>query len=201
MEKSGWRTTIIVIGSHTGTHIDAPSHCLPHGATIDRTRLDMISGPAIVINLRHKKPRQKITKADVQDFAPLIRRTKRVLLNLGWDRYFDRPGRPNYYTEFPEIAPSLATWFTKLGIKLLGTDTPSPSLTDDLLVHKILMKGQVSIIENLANLNKLANQVIFFVCMPLKLIEADGSPIRAAGIPISAIQKWPKLFNLINPSS
>lgn len=61
------------MGSHTGTHIDAPFHFFADGQKVDELDLNMLVGHAIVIDVRGKEPRSKITwEDDLSRYAPYI---------------------------------------------------------------------------------------------------------------------------------
>ena len=49
-------TSTISMGSHQGTHLDAPFHFLPDGITVDQIPLDQTSGPAFLLDLGDRPP-------------------------------------------------------------------------------------------------------------------------------------------------
>lgn len=159
--------TKITLGSHTGTHIDAPWHFLQEGNSIDMEPLDKFIGEAVIIDT----PGRNSINAD--DFRGNdIRSNDIVLINTGTG---DR------HTDFAYIDVSAAEWMVEHGVKCVGIDTASVEKygRKDAPVHKMLLAGKIGIIENLANLKQFAGSRMFFVCLPLRLKGIDGSPARA----------------------
>ncbi len=178
----GYNTTNLNLYSHAGTHMDAPLHFLPEGATIDQWNLQKCVGPALVIDLAHKAPNSLITVEDMATYAERIGPGARLLLRTDWDAH---TALPDYRTHFPRITRELAHWFVARGVWLVGVQTPSvASLADrDELrdVHQILLRGSIVIVESLINLNQLPATVTF-VALPLKVQGGDGSPVRAIAL-------------------
>ncbi|RWX22697.1 cyclase family protein, partial [Rhizobium leguminosarum] len=61
-EVEGRETRKIVLGTHTGTHVDAPRHFVPKGTTIENTDLDIYYGPARVLDFTHLPDKTEITR-------------------------------------------------------------------------------------------------------------------------------------------
>ena len=172
----------VACGSHTGTHVDAPAHTVPGGRTMDDVRLDELVGdalvldPAATVQLAEREPltceRLRLERFDA---LPRI-----VLVRTGWDRLFGEPG----YLQHPFLTRDAAAEMWRLGMRVLGVDTPSPDRTPlageqvDLAVHSVVLGGDGLIVENLRGLDALPERprVGFF---PLRLGGADGAPVRA----------------------
>src|SRR4051794_18724556 len=132
----------IIIGTHCGTHVDAPRHFIPGGATIDQLSLEPFVGPATVIDFTDARPLQKM---DVADFEGQLgdRRVERLIMRFDWS---DHWGTLRYYTEQPYISEAAARWLVERGVKLLGMDTPQADSPKngrgserDSPVHKVLL--------------------------------------------------------------
>jgi kynurenine formamidase len=79
----------ISLGSHTGTHIDAPFHFFADGRTVDKLDLDMLVAPAIVIDARGKQARDKITwEKDLASYAPRLKAGMILLFCTGWSKFW-----------------------------------------------------------------------------------------------------------------
>ncbi len=159
--------TKITLGSHTGTHVDAPWHFLQEGNSIDMEPLDKFIGEAVIIDA----PGRNSIIAD--DFRGNdIRINDIVLINTGTG---------HRHTDFAYIDVSAAEWMVEHRVKCVGIDTASVEKygRKDAPVHKMLLAGKIGIIENLANLEQFAGSRMFFVCLPLRLKGIDGSPARA----------------------
>jgi arylformamidase len=160
--------TRITVGSHTGTHVDAPWHFLQEGDSIDIEPLDKFIGEAIIIDASGKN---SITAENFSGYD--IRSNDIILIYTGTG---DRR------TDFAYLDISAAEWMVEHEIKCVGIDTASVEEygKKDAPVHKMLLARNVGIIENLANLKQFAGSRMFFVCLPLPLKGIDGSPARAA---------------------
>jgi arylformamidase len=159
--------TRITLGSHTGTHVDAPWHFLKEGNSIDMEPLDKFIGEAVIIDA---SGRNSISS---NDFSGNDIRSNDIVL-ISTDSGDSR-------TDFAYLEVSAAEWLVEHGIKCVGIDTASVEKygRKDAPVHKMLLAGNIGIVENLANLKPFADSRMFFVCLPLPLKGIDGSPARA----------------------
>lgn len=177
--QEGYNTTNLTLYSHAGTHMDAPRHFVDGGRTIDKLDLAKCVGPALVIDLSHKEPNSLMTVEDLAAHADQIGPGTRLLLRTDWDLHAEQP---DYRTSFPRIARELARWLVERGVWLVGLEMPSVASLQDkeelTEVHQILLRGEVVIVECLANLRDLPPHVTF-IALPLKIDAGDGSPIRA----------------------
>lgn len=178
----GYNTTNLLLYSHAGTHMDAPRHFLDGGRTIDELDLRKCVGPAEVLDLSHKAPNSLITVEDLAPHAARITPGTRLLLRTDWDLHAELA---DYRTRFPRIALALAEWLVAAGVWLVGLEMPSVASLQDkaelTAVHQTLLRGEVVIVECLANLRDLPPQVTF-IALPLKIQQGDGSPIRAIAV-------------------
>lgn len=179
--KDGFAVNQVVAGTHTGTHLDAPSHLFADGATVDRLQLAELCGRARVFHL-DPVPLQQITADQVGDqlldFLRQPEPEKIVLFATGWDQYFATNAQR--YRQHPHLSPALATLLRDQGVRLLGIDTFSPdaNTSTELPVHRILLGSGIPIVENLRAVRKLPASVQF-ACYPLPLVGADAAPVRA----------------------
>lgn len=159
--------TKITLGSHSGTHVDAPWHFLQEGKSIDMEPLDKFIGEAAIIDASGKNT---ITSEDLSGYD--IRSEDIVLI------YTDTGDQQ---TDFAYLDITAANWLVQQGVKCVGIDTASVEEygNKDGPVHKMLLARNIGIIENLANLKWFAGERMFFVCLPLPLKGIDGSPARA----------------------
>jgi len=171
-EGEAFRLTHLSFSSHAGTHIDAPSHLLAGGATVDAIPLSLLIGPCLVVDLREH--------GDVID-APLLRRLplkgeQRLLFHTGNSLLWDRPG---FAEEFVALTPDGAAYLVELGVQLVGIDylsvEPFPAKGK---VHRLLLESGVVILEGL-NLSGVERGKYELICLPLKIGSGDGAPCRA----------------------
>jgi kynurenine formamidase len=104
-----------------------------------------------------------------------------ALFNSGWSEYW---GHEKYLQNFPVLSVSALEWLIARGIKGIGVDTVSVDPMDCLshINHKLLLKANVLIFENLTGLDSLPKSGFFFSALPLHLPQSDGSPVRAVGM-------------------
>jgi len=166
----------LYLGTHTGTHLDAPYHFFADGKTLDEIALKKFVGEAILVDCDGKEPCDTIHIADLEPFAQNISSCSRVIIRTGWDKWF---GREEYFRDYPVISAGVAKWLAERQIWLLGVDTPSVDgwKTED--AHVALLKAEVVIVESLVNLDKITQTPFYFAALPLSIKGADGSPVRA----------------------
>lgn len=174
---NGTNVAHLSVGTHTGTHLDAPSHTVAGGRTVDQLELELLFGPAHVLRLRTEPlAAQAIGIAELvtlPDELPTI-----VCIATGWDQYFHTADRERH----PFIDLELAELLWRRGARVLGVDTLSPdptsSASQEFPVHDFWLGNDGVIVENLRNLSALPEHVHMSI-LPLNLAGLDGSPVRA----------------------
>lgn len=183
-ERDRARITLVTFDTHLGTHLDAPSHQLPDAPTLDQVDLAKCIGPAQLLDLRHKGPRQMINVDDLLPHADRIVAGSRVVLWTDWSRFF---GEPGYADGYPALVVPAAEFFAERGVALVGVDTPSVAPVYQGMavvnaVHEPLLAAGVVLVEGLANLAALRTRQFELVALPLSLSQLDGCPVRAVGV-------------------
>lgn len=178
-------TRKLVLGTHTGTHCDAPRHFVEGGRTVDKLPLDILIGPALVVDFSSKKPKQEI---GVEDFVEQLgdRSADRLIIRFDWSKYYNKM---EYYTDHPYLSEAAAHWLVDRGVKLLAMDTPTPDnpvngwrCQLDSPVHKILLRNGLVVVEYLCNLEALKQTEVELIVLPLKIKDGDGAPARCVAI-------------------
>jgi len=174
VERDGFAEKWLGLYSHTGTHIDAPAHMLPGAPTLDRLGIDRFVGRGRVVDVSGQDEIGLAALADLED-------AEFVLFHTGWDR---RWGQESYYSDFPVLTPEAARWLGGRGLKGVGFDAISayPVGSEGFGNHLELFRAGLILIENLTGLEQLIGEPFLFSCLPFKLEEADGSPVRAVAI-------------------
>jgi arylformamidase len=165
--------TRITVGSHTGTHVDAQSHFLSNGNSVESEPLSKFIGEATIIDLSVKERRGgSITANDLNRYSDTVQREDILLTYTGTG---DRR------TNFTYLDISAARWIVNHKIKCIGMDTLSIEKygSKDAPIHKLLLSEGIGIIENLDNLKQFVTKRMFLVCLPLPFEGIDGSPARA----------------------
>jgi kynurenine formamidase len=177
--SAGYNLTTICLGTHQGTHLDAPYHIDDRGGPVDRIDLGRCVGNATLIDLSHKKAGEIIDVADLVAHERDVQPGARLILRFGWDREFPAP---HYFTDFPSISRDLARWFADRRIGLLGSDAAGPSAEDWRVVHQILLGADIVVVESLTHLEEIPPGPFFFAAAPLRVRGGDGSPVRAFAV-------------------
>ena len=158
-------------GLHSGTHVDAPSHYLPGGATIDQMPLAAMIGPARVVAVAATRV------IDVNDLQALpLEAGERILLRTANSALY-RQGR--FSREYLGLTEAAAGWFAAQGIQTLGIDYLSVAglACDQAAVHKRLLEAGIWIIEGL-NLAAVPPGAYDLLCLPLLVLGAEAAPAR-----------------------
>lgn len=166
LEKDGYADSIVTFGNHNGTHVDAPSHMVSDGKTLDQFSVDKFSGKGILINVQRGFTLDLVKKAKIeQDYV--------VLFYTGMsEKYYSE----EYFTKYPMIPEEVANYLVDKKIKMVGVDMCSVD-HEPFSIHRIFLKNEILIIENLTNLSSLENREFTVYAFPLKL-QIDGSPAR-----------------------
>lgn len=152
----------LTFGSHAGTHVDAPAHFLPGGATVEALPLDACIGPAVVLDLTSGSG--EITPMEL---IGRLERAERVLLRGGGPP----PGGRT-------LSVAAAQLLVERGVRLVGIDALSVApLAAPGAAHRLLLEAGIVIVEGL-DLRAAPPGVYTLLCLPLKLAGGDGAPAR-----------------------
>ena len=181
-EKNRLSVTRLAMGSHQGTHLDAPFHFYADGKKIDEMSLEPFFGPAQLLDLAPGGEIPPNTVLDVELFSAyedIFQPGARVIFRTGWETKF---GTDVFFTDFPSMTPAAAEWIAGTGISLLGMDLPTPG-QDAWGTHLPLLKPgvEIVIVEALRNLHLLPESFTL-AAFPIKLKGMDGAPVRAVAI-------------------
>lgn len=166
--------TAFEMDAHTGTHVDAPLHFIPEGATVDEIGLEPFVGQARVVDI----PECSVIGAQELEAADIPHGVERLLLrtrNSTDDSYIDGPFRD----DFAALSLSGAEWVVSRGLRLIGIDYLSIQRFDESFdVHRILLGAGIAILEGL-DLRRAAPGDYALICLPLFLVGAEAAPARA----------------------
>jgi len=166
-DHGNYLITEIRISSHSGTHIDAPSHYLEMGASIDQIPLTHLMGWCRVIDLTHVQG--EIKKSDLEE---KIRGAKKVLLKTSFSE------RNEFVEDYPSFGIEAAEFLAARRIHCVGTDAPSiEEYKCNGSVHRTLLSAGMVIIEML-DLWRIPEGDYWMIALPLRLSGLDGSPCR-----------------------
>jgi len=159
---------------HIGTHIDAPRHFLRNGSAVEEIPLKTMIGDALVIDLRG----EKCITAELLDNQNIPENTQRILFKTNNSQLWISKKR-KFEKEFVALKPDASQWIVDHGIKLVGIDYLSiQPFSGGSETHTILLVAGIVILEGL-NLNNIPSGEYELICLPLKVIGAEGAPARA----------------------
>jgi len=180
----GRETREIILGTHTGTHVDAPLHFLAGAESIENIKLETLIGPVTIFDMTHLGENQAVVVKMLESFDI----TKRVLFKFGWGRYW---GNKKFYQGYPFFSVEATQYLIDKGVELIGIDTPSPddsriNLSGDVMgshmdspIHKMFLGKNIVLVEYVANLDKVIDYNGWnIIVMPIRLKGADGAPAR-----------------------
>ena len=175
-EKDGFQETLLSMFTHTGTHMDAPSHLLRDGRSLDEMPMSQFSGRATALDVSGVGP--VITAEFLRSRHDDIYCADYVLFCTGWE---SRWGTEAYLEDtYPVPDEEAAHYLASCGVKGVGTDALSVDrLSGPPVVHTILMKADAVILENLCLEKVRGRKDFLFFALPMKFENADGAPIRA----------------------
>lgn len=178
MEQDNFREKLISMYSHTGTHLDVPSHMEVNGKTIDDLALDHFVGSAFVVDISSF---DFCTLSDLLDYEEAIDAVDFLLFYTGFEAHW---GSLKYFGNYPSLTPEVSQWLLSKNLKGVGVDAISIDTIDttDFVNHHTLLENDLIIVENLCNLKALIGQTFTLHAAPLPIGDGDGSPTRAYAI-------------------
>jgi kynurenine formamidase len=183
----------LVLGEHSGTHVDAPSHFVPEGDParrhIDELALSGFHGRAVTMTFGPFEPSNAlVTRADIQAWEAehvSVREGDVVLVDFQWAaRWALIPAGFDYLDRWPGLARDAAEYLRDRRVKAVATDCVSLDPGDGgdaLSAHYTLLPAGILILQNLANLSRLPAES-FFMALPLPIANGTGSPVRAVAL-------------------
>jgi kynurenine formamidase len=171
------------MSTHTGTHVDAPSHFKPGLASIDMISTDRLVCNAVLIRAE-KSANQLIEE---QDLGNQISEGDAVVIATGWEK---RSSSRNYMSENPGLSEQAARYLARKRVNAVAIDCPSIDGGADsrFIAHNILLSCNILVVENLCNLNRVTSSrsrsstTFTLIISPLKLGGATGSPARVLAL-------------------
>lgn len=162
----------IIMGTHTGTHVDAPMHAVLNASTLDQIPLESFIGICRVIDVTHRGPGESVKKEDLGEIFP----GERILLKTS----NSIRGFENFYEDYVYLDGDAADWLAEIGIKIIGIDYLSIKQkgSKDQRPHTSLLQKNIPIIEGI-NLNHVGAGEYELICLPLKFTGVEGGPVRA----------------------
>ncbi|PBK73950.1 putative cyclase [Armillaria solidipes] len=177
--EHGYSVQALSLCTHTGTHVDAPSHFFAQAKSIDQIPLASFIRRAIVVDVSQQVvPRVRVTWDDLSLSIDDRPEAAIVLIRTDWCKHWGKPE----YVNHPFLDADAARQLVARGVSAIGIDTLSPDETEgaanDFGVHQAVLGAGGLIVENLRNLAAIPEGA-FVNFVPLNLKGGDGSPVRA----------------------
>lgn len=162
----------IVMGSHTGTHIDAPAHAVIGGANLDQIPLATLIGPCRVLDFSEVK--ESVKTEDLKKFSP--KKGERLLAKTS----NSKGGFEKFYDDYIYLDGDAADYLVSIGIALFGIDYFSIKKRGgkDHRPHTSLLAKGIPIVEGI-DLSKVEAGEYNLFCLPLRFTGIEGGPVRA----------------------
>jgi kynurenine formamidase len=178
--QDGYHVSQLTLGSHTGTHVDAPFHFRQNGERIDEVPLSKFIGKGVVIDVTGKEECQAITLEDVKPYLNKLTHGDIALFHTGWSKYV---GKDKYFRH-PYITIEVIQAMINRGVRTffidaLNIDPPDGSTFP---AHEAITAVNGIIGENFVNFEKIDFADPYIIALPLYLPGVDGSPVRAVAV-------------------
>ena len=179
IDVEGRESRKIVLGTHTGTHVDAPLHFIKNGLSVDQIPLEKLIGEITILDFSYLGENASITKEMLKE----RKIAKKMLFRFGWGKHW---GQKKFYQGYPYFTKEAAEFLVSKNVELLSYDTPSPDdsrikigTEQDSEIHKIFLKNNIILVEYLANLEKIQEFEDWNISVnPLVINGGDGSTAR-----------------------
>lgn len=179
LDTVGRNTHSIMVGSHTGTHMDAPYHFIQNGKRIHELKVEDMIGDVTIVDFRRYGERDIVTEDVIRD----IKVTEKMLFVFGWNSNWKQD---TFYKDFTCFSREAIRELIRKGMRFMAMDTPSPDAggaiqnqTDGSENHVELLKNNVIIVEYLTNTELIDMEKNYeIIALPLKISGSDGSPCR-----------------------
>ena len=176
--RHGYDSEAMFMSTHTGTHVDAPSHFAPGLASIDMIPASRLVCNAVLI----KAPKRANELVEREDLAnDQVRKDDTVVIATGWEKHV---AGSDYMTKNPGLSKEVAKYFARKKVNAVAIDGPSidAGIDSEFTAHNILLPRNILAVENLCNVSKISTNRFMLLISPLKLGGATGSPVRALAL-------------------
>jgi len=178
MPEYATQLSSITLGSHTGTHIDAPAHAVAGALTLDKIPLSNFIGPCWVLDFSKEDGNKSVTKEMLENKLKdkNIEKGERILLKTK----NSLRGFKEFYDDYVYLDGDAADYLGSLSVLLVGIDALSIKARggSDHRPHTSLLAKNIPIVEGL-DLVSVKEGKYELVCLPLNFTDIDGAPARA----------------------
>ncbi len=189
-----FESSVMTLSCHAYTHVDAPKHFLPGTRAIAEMPVDQWIGEAAVVDLTHVAENAEVTAADLDTRGGHLKAGDIALLRTDWPRRVSVDDE-RFWRAAPWTGRSACEWLVARRVKAVGYDYPpdyairtmifepgTRVTAEECTTHHVFFPAGITVVEYLTNLHEIGAARCRFVALPLKLAEADGSPVRAVAL-------------------
>ena len=193
-EGDNFRHTVFTTSVHAFTHVDAPGHFVKGAATIEAVPLNWYCGEAAVVDVTQVGAEQPVTAAELDRQGGHVRAGDIAVLRTDWPRRSDYRTL-DFWAKAPYTSADACDWLAERGVKSVGADFPGDFVLrcevadrrrriakEENTTHQLLLARGIGLIEYLVNLDQLTRPRVMLYALPLKIVGADGSPVRAIAV-------------------
>ena len=171
---------------HAGSHVDAPEHNVRGGTQIHQLPLELFIGDAIIADLRDKTPAKAITADDLErTIGARVKRGDRVLLRTDQNNAYDG-GTDKWMKASPYLTIGATQWLIDHGVVIVGYDfyhgNDEPGAPRVFHNSRTLSEHGVITMPYLKNLDRIVADRFTLIALPLNIIGAEASPVRAVAL-------------------
>ena len=176
---------MMLMAEHCGTHLDAPRHFDEAGLSVAQVPLEQLVLPGHLLDLTHRRNGEAIT---IGDFEAAEAKSGRAIGGgaavICWTGCDKEWGTPGWVKNRPFVPTDSAQWLVDRGITLFATDLIG---MDDPAewwwpTHAIWLRNGVCMVQQLCRLDRLVGKGFLFVCLPLKMRDGTGCPVRPVAL-------------------
>jgi kynurenine formamidase len=170
---AGFTLSLVRTGMHTGTHMDSPLHMIENGKSLSEIPVEKFIGRGVLIDARGKEKIDDSLLSGVQ-----LQQNDIVLVLTGFSGKYRETA---YYRDYPDMTESFAGALVNAGVSIVGLDSAGPDRAP-FIIHRKLLLGDVLIIENLTNLERLLGIRAFEICALPAKFKTEAAPVRVIAL-------------------
>ncbi len=171
--------SLMTLSAHVGTHVDAPSHLIPGGKTVDDLDLTVMVGLARVVEF----DAQGAITAEFLEGIDSLATDERILFKTRNSSLWEKRV---FAEDYVGLRVDAADWLIANGVRLVGIDYLSIDAPGDanLPVHRAFLANDVVVVESL-DLSQVPEGHYQLVCLPMKVGGSEGAPARVILLPFN----------------
>lgn len=184
----------VEVCTHVGTHVESPYHALRDGWHVADMDIRKLVGEAAIVDCTDKGYQDAITGSEMEERGHHINEGDILLIKTGLSRFYGTPQYKRPYLEMEAVE-----WMVEKRIRCLGIDCSgieNRAVDNHEINHRTLFRHDIPLIEDMNNLDRLKENRVFFIALPLPIVGLDASLIRPVAIePLKAVKQLAGVFS------